>query len=386
MNTEPKMNPPPTIITHSWDFPAPEISQDTQEVITQLFKNLERQAFNKIRQEYDEIDKHIEYSKHRQKLRDIRAVGYDIEHQGCLLEERMINKWNVDFQKRMKNGYYIQDDCWNIIKMFVFDYTIIGHKKLRRDTTKLRLGWYIRFADMRNVFTKVSFRKLNGAVYYDQNNKKHERKRKVLRRKNVFIKKLATNENVVSNLLDEPNQYEKWNLKKIEAIFYEVVKINKKSIKINVYKYYFNPHSNDPKGTHVFLKLKCEKSNGMSDFEPMLCRINKNHLGEQNYKTDYYRDYMNFSNHNNGCFNLNDLVRLGVKSRLNHIFPKNIVMENFTHAVQFTTAHTLWKRRYLELEPLYKKMFIKKYGEKEYENHGKYNNPARNPSWATTES
>ena len=370
MNTEPKMNPPPT--------PTPEISQDTQEAIDMLFKYLERTA------ETDHFE-NIDPTQHHQKIRDIRAVGYDIEHQGCLLEERMINKWNADFQKRMKNGYYIQDDCWNTIKMFVFDYTIMGHKKLRRDT-KLRLGWYIRSTDLRNVFTKVKFHISNGVLYHnaEKNHKNLNNNKKQLRRRNVFINKLATNENVVSNLLDEPNHYERWNLKKIEAIFYEVVKINKKSIKINVYKYYFNPHSNDPEGTHGFVKLKCEKSNGMSDFEPMLCRINKNHLGEQNYKTDYYRDYMNFSNYNNGCFNLNELVRLGVSQM--SIFPKNIVLENFTHGSHRdqTTANTLWKRRYLELEPLYKKMWIKKYGENEYENE-RHHNPARHLSWATTD-
>jgi len=299
-----------------------------------LFKSLENEAVDKINHEL--ISRQKEFHDY---LNEIRDVQYSTDYENDIFKTDMIDKWNVDFHKRMPDGYYIQDDCWNIIKMFIFDYTIIGCKKLRKDKI-LRLGWYVKAYDVGKMFKKhkSSCCNNNSNIMYGPHSTE------------LFIDKFATNEEIISNKTREPTHY--WNLcphADTRVRLFQIVKINKKTIKVNIYNY---TRLGDK---HYFVKkVRWTTGNG-SDYEPILCRINKNSAGEQNYKTNYYNDYYNLNN-NNACFNLSNLYRIDkfipLPTNRTELFEDSSVSQLNPHA---TIIQQLYRDKYMELKPFYKK-------------------------------
>lgn len=312
MNTEPKMNPPPT--------PTPEISEETQAMCNSLFAALEKNARDKF---------WFNVPRQSEEKNEIIRRTTDKLYQIHELNLKSIERANKRFKKRMHDGYYIQDDCWDIIKRFVLDYTILGYKPIVQ-AKELKVGWYIASHHAKQIFYNINWKNATNFQRTPKNQKKNRQR---------LINKKATDEQLVFQIVQESlTRY--YNLSFYHAIVkvIQIVKICKKTIKVNVYNLVGD----------TLYKVMTSPVVG-KEYSPHVMRINRNAEGELNYKKDYPYDYYTATQHD-FLFNLEDMMQveksyLGVK--------KEIKMTSYDH------HHDSAKDKYMILKPLYKKAFYK---------------------------
>ena len=333
MNTEPKMNPPPT--------PTPEISEVSQRAVNRLITYMEDTAELKQTREYENRGECYDaWEKQQAKLHQIIIIHAELKTSNDLFKQKYLNKWNAEFQKRMPDGYYIQDDCWNIIKSFVIDYTLVGFKKLNIPK-QIKVGWYIMKNDAKKVFHNVNWKNQTWRIMKKKKGKKGKRPR--------FINKKTTNE----QYFNQYNQLQKecrYNLSCIDFVaeILQVVKVCNKTIKVISYNLIGD----------TLWKQDSRTDNTNPYFEPYVMRINKNANGVLNYKTDCGWDYEKAKNdYNNGInrFNLSGMLEID-KYSLN--------VSGTKQERGFSQQCIQYRKLYLEAKPLYLKMVRKYWSDK----------------------
>ena len=127
--------------------------EETKDQIWRLFNVMETRAYHKIRQErslFPSQNYEKEYNKILKNNDFIKRIN-----------EKSIEKENKRFHERTPKGYYINEDCWNIIKSYLFKTNWIskypvGMKLLKCLISKenLRLGFYIHTKYCRKIKNK----------------------------------------------------------------------------------------------------------------------------------------------------------------------------------------------------------------------------------------